>query len=577
MEIKLPKLFKKKQPRTVELSTPYPVGDIPLNEHPNPQFRREGYEILNGRWRFSVENMGNTVYQGDILVPYPPESPLSGVRRVTGKQDTLLYSRAYHHTARENERVLLHFGAVDTHAAVFVNGREVGSHSGGYLPFHFDITNALSDGENEISLRVTDPYDRAYPYGKQSHRRGGMWYTPVSGIWQTVWAERVPKTYIEDLKISTTLDSVTLRVVGGAAEKRLMLDGREYCFTGDVFTLAIDEPRLWTPETPYLYEFTLSSGEDTVSSYFALREISVGRTNGKARLFLNRTPYFFHGVLDQGYYPEGIYTPASYDAIRDDVMRMKELGFNMLRKHIKIEHPMYYYYCDKYGMAVFQDMVNNGRYSFFYDTALPTLGLKRLPRYRHKKTQEIFIRSGEETLSLLYNHPSVVYYTIYNEGWGQHKGGAAYIRFKNADPSRIYDTASGWFFREESDVQSEHVYFRQIKLVSRFERPLVLSEFGGYSMQVPEHIFNLDRAYGYRTCKNKNELTHDIVALYRTEVIPAIHSGLSAAVFTQLSDVEDETNGLLTYDRQVIKTSRVDMHFIAEELQAAFHQSMGHE
>ncbi len=563
-------LAKKTPPRTVELRTPYDTGELPLPEHPNPLLRREHFEILNGKWQLMVEAKGRTAYQGEILVPYPPESPLSGVRRVTGKRDTLVYTRTYCYTPTEDDRILLHFGAVDTHATLYVNRREVGTHAGGYLSFSFDITDFLQAGNNELMLRVTDAGDRTYPYGKQSKRRGGMWYTPVSGIWQTVWAERVPKTHIEGIRITTALDSVTLTVTGGEREKCLLLDGQEHRFTGDSLTLKIENARLWTPEAPHLYDFILLSGRDRVASYFALREIAVGRVCGKPRLLLNRKPYFFHGLLDQGYFPDGIYTPASYDAFRDDILRMKEMGFNMLRKHIKIEPPMYYYYCDKYGMAVFQDMVNNGSYSFLYDTALPTLGLKRLPRRQRKRVHAAFLRSGDETLIQLHNHPSVVYYTVYNEGWGQTKGGEAYRRWRAADPTRIYDTASGWFGREESDVQSEHVYFKPIKLALLGDRPLILSEFGGYSMQTEGHVFNLDRVYGYRICEGREALTRDLGALYRNEVIPAIADGLSAAVLTQLSDVEDETNGLLTYDRRSVKPHVGDMRAVSEELFAAF-------
>ncbi len=560
---------KNKPPKTSVLTTPYAVGDIPHNYHPRPSMERDNYTILNGIWYFSILRRKKTVYEGHITVPFAPESALSGVGRITRRGDTLRYTRKCNVKCTDN-RLLLHFGAVDCHARVFVNGRECGTHHGGYLPFSFDITEHVTDGENTFTVEVTDTLDKTYPYGKQTHRRGGMWYTPVSGIWQTVWLEEVPADYMKGLHITPTLDSVTIAVDGGAREKILTLDGEEYRFEGDFITVKPKEIRPWSPEDPYLYRFTLRSGKDTVKSYFALREISIGDRHGQAVLTLNGKPYFFHGLLDQGYYPDGLFTPASADGFADDILKMKALGFNMLRKHIKIEPEIFYYFCDLYGMAVFQDMINNGTYRFLYDTALPTVGLKKLPRREKKTVREVFLSHARETASLLYNHPSIVYYTIFNEGWGQADAKTAYRTLKALDGTRIWDTASGWFDTAPSDVQSEHIYFKKADFKFNKEKPVILSEFGGYSCNMEGHSFNLEKVYGYKICKTAEDLTNDLRTLYRTEIIPLAARGLSASVLTQVSDVEDETNGLMTYDRRITKPDEGVMQENAASLFAAY-------
>ncbi len=562
-------LSRKKRLPFRNLMTPYLPDDIPFSrEYPRPQMKRESFFSLNGPWALSVEKCGTVTALGEIRVPFPPEAPLSGIGRITQKNETLIYEKSFIYTP-ENEKTLLHFGAVDTTAEVYLNGTRVGSHRGGYHPFTLDITAAITSGENRLVVRVEDALSPDEPYGKQRRRRGGMWYTPVSGIWQTVWLEDVPANYIERLKITPTLTSVTVEVKGGSEEKVLTLDGKDYSFTGSSLTVHVEDPILWTPENPKLYPFTVASGKDSVSSYFALREIGISDVNGYARFTLNGEPYFFHGVLDQGYFPDGLFLPGNEDGFREDILAMKSLGFNMLRKHIKIEPDIFYYYCDKYGIAVFQDMVNNGFYSFLYDTALPTLGLKKLPPLPRTKLQkENFLRYAEETVDHLYNHPSVVYYTVFNEGWGQHDAADRYTQLKAKDSTRIFDTASGWFFAKKSDVLSEHIYFKPIRLTAG-EKPLVLSEFGGYSYKIDEHSFNPFQNYGYKNCPTKETFMQDITTLYR-EVEVAIEHGLSAAVLTQLSDIEDETNGLLTYDRQVTKPQAEVMQSIAEGVAKVF-------
>jgi hypothetical protein len=338
----------------------------------------------------------------------------------------------------------------------------------------------------------------------------------------------------------------------------------------------LQNPRTWSPEDPYLYKFTVTSGADKVESYFAIRTLEIKTVKGYPRLCLNGKPYFFHGLLDQGYFSDGIYLPANPEGYLFDILEMKKQGFNMLRKHIKIEPELFYYYCDKYGMVVFQDMVNSGKYSFFIDTALPTAGMRSLFTHRASKTRrESFIRDSKATIDLLYNHPSVCYYTIFNEGWGQFDADMMYDMLKEYDPTRIYDSTSGWFKKKKSDVTSDHIYFKPIDIRTTKDRPLVLSEFGGYSCKLDEHSFNLSNTYGYRFFKTVDEFETALLELYRKQVIPTIERGLCATVLTQVSDVEDETNGILTYDRRKAKTDPEKMAALSEEIFRAFDHKIG--
>lgn len=567
--------------RICQLETPFEKDESPWSEYPRPQFRRSSYLPLCGSWELSVLKDNNETHLGEITVPYPPESRISGINRMLSPLEKYIYKKRF--TLPENfikSRVLLHFGAVDQLSRVWLNGEFLGENAGGYLPFSFDITDMLSDGENQLTVEVTDALDEELPYGKQRYKRGGMWYTPISGIWQTVWLESVPENYIGSVKLTPALDGITIDVNGGREEKRIAIQTekgeivREW--TGNSVTIPIENPINWTPENPHLYSFTLTDGNDEIQSYFALRTITIETVNGQAYICLNGKPYFFHGLLDQGYFSDGIYTPASSQGYLWDIKTMKKLGFNMLRKHIKIEPDLFYYYCDKYGMIVFQDMVNSGKYNFFIDTALPTAGIKRgIKHPATPKRRMYFEQSARLTAEQLYNHPCVCCYTIFNEGWGQYDADRIYRELKQLDPSRVWDATSGWFSEKESDVQSEHVYFRKIKLKADPGRPLVLSEFGGYSCKIENHSFNLDDNYGYKLFSTAEELTAGLYQLYKNEIIPAIEQGLCAAVLTQVSDVEDETNGLVTYDRQLVKVDEKTMKEISAQLFAAFYNNSG--
>ncbi len=549
--------------------------NCPWSDYPRPQMVRNSYICLNGEWKL-VSQIKKSKIESSVLVPFPPQSKLSGTDDSFNDATNFTYIREFNiEESFVKDIVLLHFGAVDQVAKIFINDSEVGEHAGGYLPFEFDITDYVNIGKNVLRVEVKDDLNSDYPYGKQRKKRGGMWYTPISGIWQTVWIESVPKNYIKKINVTSTLDTVKIEVIGGENEKNIVLDDKEYNFDGDSFEINIENPVLWTPENPYLYNFTLNSGEDTIVSYFALRTISIVKNGKYSYIALNDKPYFFHGVLDQGYYSDGIYLPATSDGYKYDILTMKKLGFNMLRKHIKIEPDIFYYYCDLYGMVVFQDFVNSGKYNFIFDTALPTAFLKwGVIHYASKKRRTLFLECAEKTVELLRNHPSVCYYTIFNEGWGQFSADKIYTKMKKLDISRIWDTTSGWFKTFKSDVDSEHIYFKRIKIKGRIKRPLVLSEFGGYSYKLNNHSYNLDKNYGYRFFKDKKSFEDGISKLYLNEIIPAINNGLCASVLTQLSDVEDETNGLLTYDRAETKIDENTMRDISYEIFDAFDKSL---
>ncbi len=548
-----------------------------LNTYPRPQLKRDSFLSLNGQWDFEISESSSVPsdFSRKICVPFAPESALSGVEEVFDEKYFRYYKKEFslpHGFLRD--RVILHFGAVDSECEVFLNGVSLGTHRGGYDAFSFDITERLKEN-NTLTLRVWDYLSsKILPYGKQCYKRGGMWYTPVSGIWQTVWLESVAYKYIKSLEIKTDKNIVSIFAEG--------VDSGEITVQtpdGEIGTelkegkaqIKIENPNLWSPENPYLYYFTIESEGDRVESYFALRTLEIKNVNGKARLCLNGKPYFFHGLLDQGYFCDGIFTPASMQCYEEDILSMKALGFNMLRKHIKIEPEQFYYDCDRLGMVVFQDMINNSDYSFLRDTALPTVFMKTLGDkylHRNKKSRAAFVEHMEKTVKTLSNHPCICYWTIFNEGWGQFESGKMYKKLKSLDDTRFVDSASGWFKGAESDVVSDHVYFKSVKFKPS-NKPTVLSEFGGYSFREEGHIFNLTKFYGYGSFEKREEFENAFVSLYENEVIPAAEKGLSAAVYTQISDVEDETNGLLTYDRKVLKVTSEKLLPIAEKLKQA--------
>ncbi|MBR3228108.1 MAG: glycoside hydrolase family 2 [Erysipelotrichaceae bacterium] len=543
--------------------------------YPRPQMRRDSFLSLDGVWGL------NNDY---IEVPFPKEAPLSSYPE-KGYEQEMVYRKYFvlpDGFLKPGERLILHFTAIDQIAEVSLNGQYIGRHEGGYLPFEFDISDYLRY-ENLITVRVRDDLDTFYPYGKQSKRPHGMWYTQVSGIWGSVWLEAVPsKGRIRDLKINTTIDTIHMEIDTDAEEVSVDIDfdGKHLIRTSAKGIIDIDLTkegityRRWSPDDPVLYDFTVDTKTDHIGSYLAIRQIRSVSVNGHLRLLLNGRPLFINGVLDQGYYEEGIYLPEDPKEYLRDIRRMKELGFNLLRKHIKIEPEIFYYYCDREGMLVMQDMVNSGIFHPFRDTVLPTIGLIRRNDTRNvdEKRYDFFIRHSLETIDHLAKHPCIIAWTIYNEGWGQQKASDAYRILKAHDPSRLFDTASGWYRPNESDIDSCHIYFRN-KVIRNKDRSkvLMLSEFGGYVRKIEGHVFDKRKAnYGYGKKDSEEELTNAIFEAYMKMVIPSIKNGLCGSVYTQVSDVEEEVNGLYTYDRQICKVDKEVMRKIKDMLEEAY-------
>ncbi|MCH5180189.1 MAG: glycoside hydrolase family 2 [Erysipelotrichales bacterium] len=543
------------------------LPDIPLSEYPRMQFRRDSYLCLNGTWdiAFSFNDKLPSTYEQKVIVPFPIESHLSSLNRTLRKRERIFYRKFF--TLDSDfikDKTILHFDAIDQIAEVYLNGTILCKHIGGYLPFSVDISKYVQK-ENELIVKVRDDLDIRIPYGKQSKKSKGMWYTKTSGIWKTVWLESVHSNHFENIKIDVTLNSVQINVFGNVSKKKLIIRTEKEDivreFSGDIIKVNIKDPHLWTPNDPYLYYFDLVSEHDVIHSYFALRTISVVKTNGYPCLMLNNKPYFFHGLLDQGYFPDGLLTPKSYKQYEKEIIELKELGFNTLRKHIKIEPLYFYYLCDKLGMIVFQDFVNNGRYHYIHDTVLPTIGFtkRRERKLLSKVTKENFINHAKETVELLYNSPSVLYYTIFNEGWGQFDSDKMYDLVKSMDSSRIIDTTSGWFKQKKSDVESLHIYFKKIE-GAMTEKPRIISEFGGFAYKDIEHCYNPKNMYGYKKFKNYEDLEKAVKKLYDEAISPFILKGIAGTIYTQVSDVEDETNGIFTYDRHIkkIKVKLID-------------------
>ena len=555
---------------------------IPLPEYPRPQMVRSSYINLNGAWQYAITGASTAPqsWDGEITVPYSPECALSGVQRMVNPHNFLWYRRVLVLPQGFNAgRVLLHFGAVDQCCTVFINGQNAGAHSGGYTAFTLDITPYLAD-ENEIMIRVTDVSDTAhYSRGKQKIKRGKIWYTPQSGIWQTVWAESVPQQYIERVVITPLFDESAVCVTAfthGSGTVTVQAQGKTATGKpGEKILLPLDSFIAWTPETPHLYDMTVGFETDSVDTYFAMRKFSVEKdSEGTPRIFLNGRPYFHNGVLDQGYWQSGLYTPPSDEAMIYDITYMKRLGFNMLRKHIKIEPMRWYYHCDRLGMLVWQDMINGGgQYSAAVITTPLVLGSHikdshyRLLARADKAGRAQYKQELREMLVQLQSVPCIAVWVPFNEGWGQFDAAETAAEAKAFDPTRLVDHASGWYDQKAGDFKSLHVYFRPYRYrKDKHGRAVVLSEFGGYALGVAGHTFTA-KDYGYKTLPDTAALTRSFIQLYEQQIIPAKAEGLCAAVYTQLSDVEDEVNGFVTYDRKVEKISPAEVRAVLEKLQ----------
>ena len=557
-----------------------------LTEYPRPQMRRNSYLNLNGRWEYAITDSDESPprWDGTILVPFSPESALSGVGRSLQPGQTLWYRREVilpQGFIPADGRLLLHFGAVDQEAAVYWNGRLLGRHMGGYNAFTLDATDALGPC-NSLVVRVHDDTDASFhSRGKQKTRRGGIWYTPQSGIWQTVWMEAVPRHYIESLRIVPLFDQSAVEVMVRCSQPlqcEATVDGRTVPFTsGEPARIPMPDFRAWSPEDPYLYDLSVTLGEDRVESYFGMRKMEVRADRGGVkRLFLNGEPYFQSGLLDQGYWPDGLYTAPSDEALIYDIQTAKAMGFNLLRKHIKVEPMRWYYHCDRLGMLVWQDMPSGGGKYRFSTITLPLVtGIHRRDNHYRafarasSQGRGEYMDELEEMVGQLFNAPSVVLWVPFNEGWGQFDSTLVMERLRALDPTRPVDPASGWHDQGAGELRSLHVYFKPFRFRrDRRGRALALSEFGGYNLRVDGHCFN-QKDYGYRRLPDAAALWRDFSRLYEREVLPAVPKGLCASVYTQLSDVEDELNGLMTYDRRVVKLDADEVRELNERLKEA--------
>ena len=582
----------------------------PLAEYPRPAMRRDSCEILNGPWQYAITQTAEypAAWQGSILVPYSPEAPASGVNRTLQPGQWLHYHRLFAPPAGEGGRVLLHFGAVDYACAVQVNGHLAGGHRGGYWPFTLDITDLLNGTDrNSLWVAVQDPTSHGtQARGKQTLKPGGMFYPAQSGIWQTVWLERVPDNYIQTLTVTPDYDArtVTVRVhtamPGGAVNLWAMVRaggvtiaedwGSDEADQDGEVTLNIPEEHFfpWSPDTPFLYDLTVGTNQgeeaefDTVHSYFALRKWSCAPdAHGVLRFCLNDKPILLNGLLDQGYWPEGLYTPPSDAAVERELSEVKALGFNLLRKHAKIEPQRWYYHCDRLGLIVWQDMVNGGSaYNLWFVTYLTNVLQPLLRRFpdgkacrrllsRAKPTgREEYAHELADTVQALRCHPCIACWVPFNEGWGQFDAGKAVQALRALDGTRLVDEASGWFDQGGGDVHSLHNYFYPLRIRPQ-KRMVALSEYGGIAWPMPGHE-PPRKTYGYGTAKDRQELTARYKKLQLKTVLPQLEKGLSALVYTQLTDVEDEVNGLFTYDRAAVKPDANAVRSVNAALAAEF-------
>ncbi|ERI89739.1 glycosyl hydrolase family 2, sugar binding domain protein [Clostridiales bacterium oral taxon 876 str. F0540] len=566
------------------------AGDIdPCNvlpEYPRPQMRRNSWMNMNGVWDYVIKPIKEDMpsdFQGKILVPYPLESSLSGVKRTLLPDEKLWYRRSFtiNDTFKGN-RLLLHLGAVDWKAEVWINNIKVGEHTGGYYPFTFEITEFIKDGENEIIVAVWDPTDTyGQERGKQTLKPSGIFYTPVSGIWQAVWIEPVPNNYIKSIKLTPDIDieELSVEVEVQSEDEDINIEASAYdgdkeinidrCSIGETLKLKIPAPKLWSPNSPFLYDLKVQLIKNTavideITSYFGMRKFSIGNDNaGIKRLLLNNQSIFQNGVLDQGYWPDGLYTAPTDEALKYDIETAKKLGFNMIRKHIKVEPLRWYYHCDKTGIIVWQDMINGGgAMETLRHLIIPNLvkgaSLKdtshNLFGRQDKSNRDNYKKELKEMIDSLYNAVSIGLWVPFNEAWGQFDASEVSNWVKKYDSTRLVDHASGWYDQGSGDIKSVHIYFRKLYMPKKLNnRAAAITEYGGYSLLEKGHVWREDKEFGYKRFKTKDELKNAYTSLINSQLKPLVPRGVSAAVYTQLTDVETEINGIITYDREVVK------------------------
>jgi beta-galactosidase/beta-glucuronidase len=569
-----------------------------LSDYPRPQMVRDSYLNLNGEWDYCITKDENDhSVDGKILVPFSPEAALSGVGRRVYPDDVLIYRRMVDLPKDfRKDRLILHFGAVDQEAKIYVDETLVQQHLGGFTPFSADITDFVSRDRFALKVSVRDITDTSYRQtGKQRLKRGGIFYTPQSGIWQSVWLESVPNGYVKDLLIETDFDEakVKFQIVSVTTNDQIqniikIRFGEEeiggQIFSGDTVQIKLEAMKAWTPETPNRYQYELHYGEDIVSGYFGMRKFErKADEKGIMRFFLNNQPYFLSGVLDQGYYPDGLLTNPTDEAMIYDIQTMKDYGFNFLRKHIKIEPLRWYYHCDRLGLIVWQDMINGStskdvKIHHFLSMIKINLNDARYLFFgrRHKKGRDQYLIELQEMVSHLKNVTCISTWVPFNESWGQFHALKVEKLVKKMDPTRLVDHASGWSDQKGGDYHSRHIYFQKINFPKRQakKRILALTEFGGYSLRLDEHSFNSEAIFGYKIFATVAELNQAVKELYEKQIYPEIDKGLSVLVYTQLSDIEDEVNGIVTYDRKVEKIDRQLMREINQTLRKKFEESL---
>ena len=548
--------------------------DNVLQEYPRPILVRKNWKNLNGLWDYTITGKGENKpknYDGKILVPFAIESSLSGVKKRISKEQELWYHKNFQIPKNwKRKEIILHFGAVDWESELWINDKKVGIHRGGYDPFSFNITPYLKKRKNQkIELRVWDPTDEGFqPRGKQVKNPRGIWYSPVSGIWQTVWIEPLNTKHISNLYTSTNIDipSVTIKTFTSYNSEKdfLELTIREsdkiiskiqQKFDSEI-RIAINQPKLWTPENPFLYDLEInliSEGEiiDVVKTYFGMRKISIKKDiNGTRRLHLNNKQYFQFGTLDQGWWPDGLYTAPSDDALKFDIIKTKEYGFNMIRKHVKVEPARWYYHADKIGMLVWQDMPNPGKTNpptwirnKFFD------GKEYIPPPEVEKN---FMNEWKEIIDFLYSNPSIVCWVPFNEGWGQFNTIEIANWTKKYDPYRLVNPASGGNHYKIGDITDVHNYPDPKMKFYDSERSNVLGEYGGIGLAIDGHLWQKNKNWGYVKYSNSKEATDEYVN-FGNQLFEMVPKGFSGAIYTQTTDVEGEVNGLMTYDRKILK------------------------
>ncbi|MCD7839987.1 MAG: glycoside hydrolase family 2 [Erysipelotrichaceae bacterium] len=571
--IKTVQLFKKKE-ELKEMYTPWGENideEHILEEYPRPQMRRRNYTMLNGLWSYAFSKHADIPkdYEGEILVPFSPESLLSKVKRQLQPHEYLWYKKEFDVEYNDNKRLILHFGAVDQICDIYINSNKVFHHIGGYLPFEIDITDYLLE-HNELIVCVQDFSDKSYhAKGKQRLKNGGMYYTAQSGIWQSVWYEWVDEIYIKDVHIVPDYDNDCIKIYIDTnaplhSPITFQIDDQPV-ITQDLTyenVIPVLHKVSWTPDYPHLYYLKINLEDDEVICYFAMRCFTIEKDEQNIpRICLNHHPLFLHGVLDQGYYSDGLYTPPSDEAIINDIQQMKDLGFNTIRKHCKIESARWYYHCDHMGMIVMQDMINGGEaYHTWYVTYMPTLfqqtqcfsdKLSYLLARDNETGKQEFEQECLDTIDALSYFPSIACWVLFNEGWGQFDTCRLTDVLREKDPTRLIDSSSGWFDQGCGDFKSEHHYFDE-PTVPVDERAYLLSEYGGFILKVENHV-SVEASYGYQTYENVKDL-QEAFKNYKDNILkPLIPKGLCGAIYTQLSDIEEEINGILTYDRKVNK------------------------